>query len=183
MKNLLLIVDMQNAYLPEQPWECKNILEIIPRIKLLCDCNKFQDIVFTRFIADNHPKGTWKNYNKKYTDINNSKFLNDIISEFNPYLKKFKTIDKSTYSCYKNDTLKSLIDNSCDIVTVCGVVADCCVLSTVLDIIDTGKPIIYLSDAVGEYKLNSGKAILDIMNNMCLHVTTLTVEEFLQSDF
>jgi hypothetical protein len=55
------------------------------------------------------------------------------------------------------------------------------VLSTALDIIDTGKPIIYLADAVGEYKLNSGKAVLDIMHNMSLHVTTLTVSEFLNN--
>ncbi|MGN1412232.1 MAG: cysteine hydrolase family protein [Oscillospiraceae bacterium] len=178
MKNLLLVIDMQNAYLPKQPWECANITDIIPRIKTLCECDKFNKIVFTRFIAEKNPIGTWKNYNQKYEDINNSTFLNEIIQDFNPYLSKYQVVDKSTYSCYKNDTLKTLIDGH-DIVTICGVVADCCILSTALDILDTGKPLIYLQDAVGEYKLNSGKAVLDIMDNMKLHVKTLTVQEFL----
>ena len=66
MKDLLLIVDMQNAYLPNQPWECANILDIIPKIKMLCENpNKSYDVVFTRFIASKNPVGTWNNYNKK----------------------------------------------------------------------------------------------------------------------
>lgn len=177
-KNLLIVIDMQNAYLPNQPWECANLMDIIPKIELLCKNPKDYDIVFTRFIAEKNPVGTWKNYNQKYEDINNSIFLNEIIENFKPYLNKYQVVDKSTYSCYKNDTLKTLIDNH-DIVTICGVVADCCILSTALDIIDTGKPLIYLQDAVGEYKLNSGKAVLNIMDNMKLHVKTFTVEEFL----
>lgn len=178
MKNLLLIIDMQNAYLPKQPWECANITEIIPKIKKLCESGKFSKVVFTRFIAEKNPIGTWNSYNKKYQSINSSSFLNEIIEDFQPYLDRFQTVDKSTYSCYKNDTLKTLIDSH-DMITICGVVADCCILSTVLDIIDTGKPLIYLVDAVGEYKTNSGRAVLNIMDNMKLHVTTLTVDEFL----
>lgn len=177
-KNLLLIIDMQNAYLPNQVWECANIMDIIPKIESICKNPKYCDIVFTRFIAEKNPIGTWKNYNEKYKDINSSIFLNEIISNFKPYLDKYQVLDKSTYSCYKNDIIKNLIDNH-DVVTICGVVADCCILSTALDIIDTGKPLIYLQDAIGEYKLNSGKAVLDIMDNMKLHVKTLTVEEFL----
>lgn len=179
MKNLLLIVDMQNAYLPNQPWECANILDIIPKIKMLCEnSNKSYDVVFTRFIASKNPVGTWNNYNKKYMDINSSVFLNDIISDFEPYLKEYPIVDKSTYSCYKSDTLKKLIDNH-DAVAICGVVADCCILSTALDIIDTGKPLIYLQDAIGEYKQNSGKAVLSIMDNMKLHVKTMHVKDFI----
>lgn len=179
MKNLLLIVDMQNAYLPNQPWECANILNIIPKIKMLCENpNKSYDVVFTRFIASENPVGTWNNYNKKYMDINSSVFLNDIISDFEPYLKEYPIVDKSTYSCYKSDILKSLIDNH-DTVAICGVVADCCILSTALDIIDTGKPLIYLQDAIGEYKQNSGKAVLSIMDNMKLHVKTMHVKDFI----
>lgn len=179
MKNLLLVVDMQNAYLPSQPWECANILDIIPKIEILCkNPNRNYDIVFTRFIASRNPVGTWKDYNQKYDDINSSTFLNEIISNFKPYLEEYPTVDKSTYSCYKNDTLKGLIDTH-EAVAICGVVADCCILSTALDIIDTGKPLIYLQDAVGEYKQNSGKAVLDIMHNMKLHVKTIHVKDFL----
>ena len=179
MKDLLLIVDMQNAYLPNQPWECANILDIIPKIKMLCENpNKSYDVVFTRFIASKNPVGTWNNYNKKYMDINSSVFLNDIIADFEPYLKEYPIVDKSTYSCYKSDILKSLIDNH-DTVAICGVVADCCILSTALDIIDTGKPLIYLQDAIGEYKQNSGKAVLSIMDNMKLHFKTMHVKDFI----
>lgn len=179
MKDLLLIVDMQNAYLPNQPWECANILDIIPKIKMLCEnSNKSYDVVFTRFIASKNPVGTWNNYNKKYMNINSSVFLNDIIADFEPYLKEYPIVDKSTYSCYKSDILKSLIDNH-DTVAICGVVADCCILSTALDIIDTGKPLIYLQDAIGEYKQNSGKAVLSIMDNMKLHVKTIHVKDFI----
>lgn len=180
-KNLLLIIDMQNAYLPNQPWECANILDIIPRIEELCASPKIDNIVFTRFIASKNPIGTWKSYNKKYEDISKSVFLNEIISNFQPYLNKYKVVDKSTYSCYKNDNLKQLID-SYDIVTICGVVADCCILSTALDIIDTGKPLIYLQDAIGEYKEHSGMAVFDIMNNMNLHAKTMCVNDFLKLD-
>ncbi|MCC8069318.1 MAG: cysteine hydrolase [Ruminococcus sp.] len=176
---LLLIIDMQNAYLPKQPWQCANILDIIPKIQTLCEnFNRNYDIVFTRFIASKNPVGTWLNYNIKYDDINQSTFLNEIISNFKPYLEEYPVVDKSTYSCYKNDILKELIDSHKK-VAICGVVADCCILSTALDIIDVGKPLIYLQDAIGEYKQNSGKAVLDIMDNMKLHVNTIHVEDFL----
>lgn len=178
--NLLLVIDMQNAYLPNQPWECANIMEVIPKIQRLCESDKFSEVVFTRFIAETSPVGTWIDYNLKYADINSSTYLNDIIEELKPYVKTSKLVDKSTYSCYKNETIKTLVDSH-ETVTLCGVVADCCVLSTALDIIDTGKPLVYISDAVGEYKLNSGKAVASIMDNMSLHVTSLTTEDFLNS--
>jgi nicotinamidase-related amidase len=153
-------------------------LDIIPKISALCrNPHKHYDIVFTRFIADSNPTGTWVDYNTKYADINRSEYLNAIVDDLKPYLPYYPTVDKSTYSCYKNPQLKALVDSH-DTIALCGVVADCCVLATALDIIDTGKPILYLADAVGEYKLNSGKAVLDIMHNMKLHVTTLTADEY-----
>lgn len=184
MCTLNLIVDMQNAYLPNQPWECPNIMEVIPNIELLCqqasNSDSSNSIVFTRYIASTNPVGTWKYYNQKYYDINSSKYLNEIIEALKPYTKKYPVYDKSTYSCYADSTLKSIIDQY-DTISICGVVADCCILSTMLSLIDTGKQIVYLNDAIGEYGRGSKKAVDNIVKNMSIHVKSLSVKEYLNT--
>ena len=137
-------------------------------------------IVFTRYIASTNPVGTWKYYNQKYYDINSSKYLNEIIEALKPYTKKYPVYDKSTYSCYVDSTLKSIIDQY-DTISICGVVADCCILSTILSLIDTGKQIVYLNDAIGEYGKGSKQAVDTIVKNMSIHVKSLSVKEYLNT--
>jgi nicotinamidase-related amidase len=171
---LLLIVDMQNAYQKNGVWECCNIDEVTENVLKLKDYFTDSDIIATRFITPENPIGTWKNYVYKYQDVTKDKYANELIaplSHLTPY-------DKGTYSCYKDDRIKKIIDDSNSIV-ICGVVADCCVLATALDIIDSGKKLYYIKDAVGEYGKGSGEVVENIMNNMFLHAEVLTTDDFL----
>lgn len=50
-----------------------------------------------------------------------------------------------------------------------------------LSLIDTGKQIVYLNDAIGEYGKGSKKAVDTIVNNMSIHVKSLSVREYLNT--
>src|SRR5699024_11879453 len=61
--DLLLIIDMQNVYLPGQPWACPNIKHAIPYIKKKISEFPENQIIFTKYLPFHHPKGIWKDYN------------------------------------------------------------------------------------------------------------------------
>lgn len=58
-----------------------------------------------------------------------------------------KCYDKSVYSAYSIKEVQAAADLATSVI-VTGVVAECCVLSTVMSLIDTGKYIYYIYDAI-----------------------------------
>ena len=66
---------------------------------------------------------------------------------------------------------------------ISGVVAECCVLSTVLSAIDAGCKVIYLTDAVAGLSEVSRKETENIISYFApLHTVLMTTEEYLLSD-
>ena len=59
-RDLLLVIDMQNVYLPGQEWACPSMPDAIRNIRALLDAEKVGDTVLTRFVAPEDPAGTWK---------------------------------------------------------------------------------------------------------------------------
>ena len=71
MKDLLLVIDMQNVYLPEQPWACETAARTKENILKLLENHSKDQTIFTRYIAAEHPVGTWITYNemnRKWTE-------------------------------------------------------------------------------------------------------------------
>lgn len=173
-KDLLLIVDMQNVYLPGNEWECPSINGTINKIKYLLD--RGVEAVFTRFIKP-QPIGTWENYNKTYEKINNSVHLNDIVAELKLYTNKFPVYNKSTYSSWTEDV--KIMSEKYDRIILCGVVADCCILSTLFSIIDSGKEVIYLTDCISGKNSDNEKMIQKLVENFSpVHVNIMDSKSY-----
>lgn len=146
-RDLLLIVDMQNVYLPEEMWACPAVKDAVKNIKNLLDREVIEQVIFTKFVKPEHPTGTWNDYNKKYAHINDNPYLNEIVKELQPYLKQWPVYEKSIYSSMRVPEILETAKKA-NHVLIAGVVAECCVLATMIDAIDEGYKVIYLTDCV-----------------------------------
>lgn len=177
-EDLLLVTDVQNVYTAKQKWECldtdgacRNIIRIIESGKC--------DVVFTKFIADENPHGVWKDYNVKYEDVNSSVFLNEMHPLLEPYEKKYGSFTKGVYSSMKIPELRELCKKYRRVV-VTGVVAECCVLSTVFELIDLGVYTLYVRDAVSGLDRPKELATELILSGLSpLHLKMLSTDEYL----
>ena len=51
MNDLLLVIDMQNVYLPDQPWACETVAHTKANILKLLEKHPKNQTIFTRYIA------------------------------------------------------------------------------------------------------------------------------------
>lgn len=172
---LFLVIDMQNVYRLGQEWECHSFENALQNILKLLEYSKIHNVSFTKYIAPNTPTGVWVDYNKEYESINNNKWLNEIVPELDEYTK-CGVFSKSTFSALKVPDLKKII-NKFSCVIVSGVVADCCVLSTVMDLIDAGKYVIYLTDAISGMSVEADEATIKVLEGLSpLHLSIMTTD-------
>lgn len=176
--DLCIIIDMQNVYLPNQPWACRETLKVGEQIESMITLHAADNFIFTRFIAPSQPKGTWTNYNQAYSEINGNAWMNAIIDPLQPYTKRYPVYDKSTYSSYYQTDVKTLCSLANRIVLT-GVVAECCVLATAFSLIDAGHPLIYLKDAVTGTSVASELAVEQFVDSFSpIHTQVMTVEDY-----
>ena len=131
-KDLVLVIDVQKAYLKGNPWECAGTDLMIENIKKIIESDKEKDIVFTQFLAPEDPKGKWLDYNEINREINESAELNEIADELKEYTEKYPVFTKSTYSSMKAPEVAEAAAK-CKRLVVTGVVAECCVLATAME--------------------------------------------------
>ncbi len=178
MKDLILIIDMQNVYGKGMPWECVNMERTAGNILRLLDCG--EDAVFTAFISPVSPRGAWKEYCRVNKEIDEDSHAGEIMSVFQPYLSSRRLFYKSTYSSLLVPELRELA-SAYDRVVITGVVAECCVLSTVFSCIDEGFPFVYISDAVSGLSDRSEAESAAIISYMePVHGVTMTTDEYLR---
>lgn len=185
MNELFLIVDMQNVYKKGQPWECRNMDTVIKNIlKILPSNGKMaayhpDAVVFTRYIAPAEPSGTWKKYNQTYASINADPFMSELIDELKPYQQLFPVYDKSTYSSCTIPQLQDHLKNTKRVI-IAGVVAQCCILTTITGLIDRGIEVVYLKDAVAGQSEDFEKMTEAIVHSFSpIHTQIMTVDEYL----
>ena len=148
--DLLLVIDMQNAYTEEGPWTCPKMDQAAENIIKLIESESFGDIIFTRFDAPAEPVGTWCDYNEINRDVNESEYLNRIIDSLQQYTDIYPVYSKSTYSSMTIPEVKKAAQECIergDSVVLTGVVSECCVIATAIDAVDMGCPVIYITDA------------------------------------
>lgn len=146
-KDLLVVIDLQNVYLPGEEWACPSMPEAVRNTCRLIDSGAVDQVIFTRFVPTEKPAGTWKRYNEENAAVNGDAYLNGMVSEIQPYLKEWPLYDKSAYSSFRIPELVKAARQA-DRVLLAGVVAECCVLSTMMEGIDQGHRIVYLTDCV-----------------------------------
>ena len=176
---LLLIIDMQNVYKEGQPWECKNYDNALSNVLTLLDDGHFSrdNTILTRYIASAHPTGVWKNYNKENAEINANQWYNDLDQKLQLRCKDYRCYDKSTYS-YSVKELQEAVNNASSVV-ITGVVAECCVLATVFSLIDAGKYVYYITDAVAGLDNEKEEATIKVLEGLApLHLSIMTTNDF-----
>lgn len=86
--DLILIIDMQNVYLPGQPWGCETFYRSCGRIRtLLCAAasrTDTPDVCFTVFASDPNAAGMWAEYNKLNQAVNADPWLSEIVDDLKP---------------------------------------------------------------------------------------------------
>lgn len=177
---LLLIIDMQNVYKEGQPWECKNYDNALSNILDLLNDGHFSqnNTILTRYIASAHPTGVWKNYNKENAEINANQWYNDLDQKLQLRCKDYKCYDKSTYSSYSVKEIQEAANNASSVV-IAGVIAECCVLATVSSLIDAGKYVYYITDAVAGLDNEKEEATIKVLEGLTpLHLSIMTTNEF-----
>lgn len=177
---LLLIIDMQNVYKEGQPWECKNYDNALSNILDLLSEGLFSqdNTILTRYIASAHPTGVWKNYNEEYAEINANQWYNDLDQKLQLRCKDYRCYDKSTFSSYSVKELQEAVNNASSVV-ITGVVAECCVLATVFSLIDTGKYVYYITDAVAGLDNEKEEATIKVLEGLTpLHLSIMTTNDF-----
>lgn len=181
--DLLLITDMQNVYKAGHKWACLNTCECALNInsiikEYISSCNQ-KNVIFTKYIASSDPHGVWKDYNIKYKEINDSPYENDLVDELKEVAVSFDIYTKDVYSSL---AVPEVLDRcrKAKRVIITGVVAECCVLSTVLALIDEGIYTVYLTDAVSGLDTPKEEATKLILSGLSpLHVLMKTTQEYL----
>lgn len=177
MKDLILVIDMQNVYGHGMAWECANIDRTKHNIHSLLSSGC--DAAFTVFDPPFPAVGAWNEYNRVNKDINEDIKAGELMDEFKTYLPKFPLFRKMTYSSLSVPSLRKLMAEY-DRVVVTGVVAECCVLSTVMSLIDLGIPFVYVPDAVSGISDRTEDDTKEIISYMTpVHGSILSVKEYL----
>ena len=146
--DLLLVVDFQNVYLPGNDWACPSMPQAMANTMRILDDENAPDCVMTKFLAPEAPVGRWQQYNETYREINENGFLAEFPEALKPYAEKATVVAKSTYSSMDAPEVAAAMEGKRAVV-LCGVVADCCVLATMMDAIDMGYEVVYLYDCIG----------------------------------
>ncbi len=179
-RDLLLVIDMQNVYAEGGQWYCphsagasENILRILEKKQ------ETMDVIFTEFRASENPEGVWKQYNRENEQVNQDSRANELMEVFRDAMEKYPLYTKSVYSSMAIPEVREAAFRSNQVV-ISGVVAECCVLATVMSLIDAGIPVIYLTDAVAGIDSDTEAAVELVLAGLePLHVRRMTTEEYL----
>lgn len=179
--DLLLAIDMQNIYTKGQQWACLDTEGAAERIKSVISSRKCRNVIFTRFLATEHPFGVWADYNRKYSDINHNAWANEMVPQLAEVIEDYRLYTKSVYSSLAIPEVYAAAKQAGRVV-VTGVVAECCVLSTVLALMDAGIYVVYLTDAVSGLSREKEAATELILSGLSpLQIALMTTEEYLAS--
>lgn len=180
-RDLLLVIDMQNVYLPGQEWACPSMPRALGKLRGLLDAGRAGDTVFTRFVAPTDPTGTWQQYNVENAAINADPWKNALVEDLQPYVKENAVLEKSVYSSMKLPELCARAKQAEHIVLT-GVVAECCVLSTMMEAIDQGHSVIYLYDCISGQSDANEQMIRRLAESFApLHTRVMSSEEYLKA--
>ena len=179
-KDLLIAIDFQNVYLPGQPWACPTMEKSIENTLNILRSPDAPDHVFTKYAAPEDPVGRWKQYNEEYAEINADEFLCEFSDPILQFTKDDKVIIKDTYSAMDSADIRSVLEGKKRVVLT-GVVAECCILATMMDAIDMGYEVIYLYDCISGQTAENEKMIRTLAESFSpIHSQVMSSAEYMQ---
>ncbi len=99
--------------------------------------------------------------------------------ELLPYTKRYPVYSKSAYSSYAIEEVREAVAEA-DRVLLGGVVAECCVLATLISLIDAGVKVLYMQDAIAGQSPEWEDRIEKIATSFSsIHTEVTTVADYL----
>ena len=157
----LVVIDMQRIFgEPTSQWATPGYAAIEPVIADLV--HAFGDrVIFTRFVAPEHPTGSWIPYYEQWPfalvpdDDPLYELTDGVVSHGHPI------VTETTFGKW-GPALSSAMAGSAEMVLV-GVSTDCCVLSTALAAADAGVHVRVVADACAGLSADDHRRALDAM--------------------
>ena len=178
--DLLILIDFQNVYLPGQPWACPTMEKAIENTLRIISAPGAPDYVLTQYIAPDAPVGRWKKYNEEYAWINADPYLSELADPVRPVIRDGNVIVKDTYSSLKTPAMHARLAGKKRVVLT-GVVAECCVLSTMMEAIDLGYEVIYLPDCVSGFTAENEQMIRTLAESFSpVHAQVMSSAEYIR---
>ena len=170
----LVVVDLQHVFADaDSPWGAPRFAEIRPRVQELVGA--FGDsVVWTRFVAPEHPAGAWKEYYEQFPWA-----LQPPDAELYRLVEEpgsHPVVTETTFGKWGPD-LAAVV--GAGPLTVAGVATDCCVISTVLPAADAGVPVRVVTDACAGSGDADHERALRVMSLYAPLVTLATTAEVL----
>lgn len=157
----LVVIDMQRIFGdPASQWATPGYAAIEPVVARLV--REFGDrVIFTRFVAPEHPAGGWVPYYEQWPFALVPE--DDPLYEITPGLATdaHPVVTETTFGKW-GPALESAMAGSADMVLV-GVSTDCCVLSTALAAADAGVRVRVVADACAGLSSADHQRALDAM--------------------
>ena len=132
--NLLLIIDFQNEYLNDVTKKS------VKELNDLVNSNKYDDILFTRFINSKD--------NPVYSIAKWEGCMDDESISIPIDTKDYKVLDKTTYSAYNDELIEYIKDHNINSIYIAGFDIDCCVFTTALNLFENNYNTYILRDYV-----------------------------------
>jgi len=132
MKSLLLIIDLQKSFIND------NTKILLEKIDNLLNNNKFDEVVFTRFI--NSTDSIW------FKKLNYKECITEESKSIQIDTRNKKIIDKTIYSALGNELKLYIKEHGISKIYLCGIDTECCVLKTAFDLFESGYDVYVLKD-------------------------------------
>lgn len=179
MEHVLVVIDMQKVFERGQ-WHVTNMPEVTENVVRLCRVFGGRTI-FTKHMSDPAAKGTWREYNKAFADMEEDPSNWELTDKIRPFANAGNTAVKHTYSCFKSEEFNKLYKNPEDtVMVIAGVETDYCVISSLFDAVDAGYRVILVKDAVGTEKDSLNRAVIEICERMPSQVKLKTTGEIIK---
>ncbi|GGB25363.1 nicotinamidase [Flexivirga endophytica] len=161
--NWLVVIDAQLIFADPQTsqWGSPMWADTVPRIRTAVEWYGDR-VVFTRFVADPDPRGSWVDYYRQwpFAQVPDSDPLYAVVPELAEFTEQVPVITAPTFG--KWPAIAETVGLTPRL-TLAGVSTDCCVLSTALAAADAGATIRIASDlCAGSTSANHDRALAAI---------------------
>lgn len=175
----LVVIDMQVIFgEPGSAWCTPGYPEVEKQIARLAP--EFGDrVVFTRFIAPEHPQGAWVPYYElwPFALVPPTDRLYDLTPTFRQ--PQHPVVSRTTFGKWDDEMAGILGPDATMVLT--GVSTDCCVISTALAAADAGVAVRVVSDACAGISENDHQRALDAMALYAPLIEITSVDAVLES--
>ena len=132
MKKLLLVIDFQKDFIND------NTKDYISKIEKLINSNKYDEIVFTKFI--NNENSRW------YKELNYKGCIDKQGQDIVIDTQEYKVFEKTSYSALNDELRKHIKENDIEQIYLCEFDTDACVQKTALDLFENNYELYVLKD-------------------------------------